>query len=70
MVAQTRILHRIMMSTLIMGDVEASTSIYIKETIQEIDAHHMFDTNPKSVLLDKECLRTHVYLNNPLVFSI
>lgn len=55
------------MSTLIMGDVEASTSIYIKETIQEIDAHHMFDTNPKSVLLDKECLRTHVYLNNPIV---
>lgn len=33
------------MSTLIMGDVEASTSIHIKETIQEIDAHHMFDTS-------------------------
>lgn len=36
-----------MMSTLIMGDDEASTSIHIKETIQEIDAHHMFDTSPK-----------------------
>lgn len=45
MVPQTGILHRIMMSTLIMGDVEASTSIHIKETIQEIDAHHMFDTS-------------------------
>ena len=43
--------------------------MHIKETIQESDAHRVFDASPKSVLLDMKGLYTHVDLNNPLVFD-
>ena len=51
------------------GDLEVSTLMHIKETIQESDAHRVFDASPKSVLLDMKGLYTHVDLNNPLVFD-
>uniref|UniRef100_A0A2N9J2F3 Uncharacterized protein n=1 Tax=Fagus sylvatica TaxID=28930 RepID=A0A2N9J2F3_FAGSY len=36
------------------GDLEVSTSMHVKETIQESDAHQVFDASPKGVLLDME----------------
>ena len=41
-----------------------NTSVHIKETIQESDAHQVFDATCKSVILDMEGLHTHVDLNN------
>ena len=41
-----------------------NTSVHIKETIQESDAHRAFDATFKSVILDMEGLHTHVDLNN------
>ena len=44
--------------------LEVNTSVHIKETIQESDAHRAFDATFKSVILDMEGLHTHVDLNN------
>ena len=44
--------------------LEVNTSVHIKETIQESDAHQVFDATCKSVILDMEGLHTHVDLNN------
>ena len=44
-----------------------NTSVHIKETIQESDAHYAFDATFKSVILDIEGLHTHVDLNNMIV---
>ena len=40
------------------NDLEVSTSIHIKETIQESDAHQVFNASLKSDLLDVEGLHT------------
>ena len=41
-----------------------NTSVHIKETSQESDAHRAFDATFKSVILDMEGLHTHFDLNN------
>lgn len=43
--------------------------MHVKKTIQESDAHWVFDASPKSVLLEMKGLHTHVGLNNPLVYD-